>query len=161
MRRYWPVAFILLCTSCMSQSSLDGLPLAELHPAEAIFYVEKQPADTHGLNEAIARILSARGLTAVTSAPETYDYRITYIDRWYWDMRMYMIDFRIDVRDPDTNLLLATARSYQTSLAAMGKGRETIIRNTVTILFEGPQPPAQDSESRGASPGHRRPTSSR
>lgn len=136
-----------ILASCAGQTSLDGFALAERDSSEVVFFVERQPEDSHQLDEAIVRVLAKRGVTAVTVEPELYDYRITYIDRWYWDMRMYMIDFRIDVRDPKTNVLLATARSYQTSLAALGKGRENIIADAIKILFEGPAAPVKRKRS--------------
>jgi hypothetical protein len=52
-------------------------------------------------------------------------------------MRMYLIDFRVDVRDPESDLLLATARSFQTSLAAMGHRHEEFVEEALTILLDG------------------------
>ncbi len=139
MRALVFVAFLPLLSSCLSQSSLDGFALnREASRGEAVFFVEHQPADTRNLHEVVAQLLVQRGLEAVTTEPAEYDYRVTYVDRWYWDMRMYLIDFRIDIRDADSGVLLATARSYQTSLAALGQRREHIIEKAIIVLLEGP-----------------------
>ena len=73
---------------------------------------------------------------------EPADFVVTYIDRWFWDMRTYLIDFRIDVRDAESGRLLATARSYQSSLAAMGHTYQDVIRRTVEALVKGPPAPS-------------------
>jgi hypothetical protein len=125
----------------LSQTSLDGYPLPpEARAPGRSFAVLHQPADERGLDRKIASSLNARGLDAVTGEPGSADYIVSYIDRWYWDMRMYLIDLRIDVREAETNILLATARSYQTSLDALGETHDSIIERTVNVLIEGSEP---------------------
>ena len=141
MARIRASAAALLCFGCVSQASLDGLPLpGEARQPGKIFAVEHQAADERGLDRKIAIALSARGLDAVTGEPGSADYIVSYIDRWAWDMRMYLIDLRIDVREAETNILLATARSYQTSLDALGQTHDSIIERTVNVLIEGREP---------------------
>ncbi len=52
---------------------------------------------------------------------------------------MYMIDLRNDVRDAKTDILLATGRSFQTSVAAMGETHRSIINAAVDVIVSGPK----------------------
>jgi hypothetical protein len=122
----------------VSQSSLDGFTLSpEARTPGKTFVVLRQPADERGLDQKIAASLRARGLDVAAGDVKDASYTVSYVDRWQWDMRMYLIDLRIDVRDARTNVLVATARSYQTSLAAMGKTHESIIDQTADVLIQG------------------------
>lgn len=136
MRRCILVLIALSLTSC-SQTSIDGRKLQLDRATEPVFFVRRHANDSHRLDELIASSFRRRGLVAVTEEPERYDYVVTYVDRWYWDMRMYLIDFRVDVRDPENDLLLATARSFQTSLAAMGHRHEEFVEKALVILLDG------------------------
>jgi hypothetical protein len=154
----------VLGAGCVSQSSLDGFPLpAEARQPGATFAVRHQPQDQRGLDALIAQTLRARGLQVVPEDAHP-DYVVSYLDRWQWDMRMYLIDLRIDVRDADTNVLVATGRSYQTSLSAMGETHRSIVERTVGVLLGGRDaglspPPGRAWERigphRGFSPGPR------
>lgn len=149
------VVLVLLLSGCVSLSSLDGMPI----PADArgaTFVVQHQPADGRGLDETIVSALRAHGLEALSGryADAESEFVVTYIDRWYWDMRTYLIDLRIDVREADTGKLVATARSYQSSLAAMGNRYREIVRKVVDVLALGleavaPAEPKEAKKTRG------------
>jgi hypothetical protein len=133
---------------CLSQSSLDGfqLPRDAREPGRT-FAVRRQVNDKRNLDQLIGERLQRLGLELASNAEEA-DYVVSYVDRWYWDMRNYLIDLRIDVREARTNVLVATGRSYQTSLAAMGQRHESIIDRTLRILFEGSPVDAVKSASK-------------
>jgi AmiR/NasT family two-component response regulator len=142
---------LLLCTGCLSQSSLDGFPLnSSFQHDGAVFYVEHQSKDERNLDKIVAAKLLGHGLNVVTDATETADFTVTYVDRWQWDMRMYLIDLRIDVRDAETRVLVATGRSYQTSVSAMGRSHEEIIAAAVDVIVDGVtrSPPPKRSGNR-------------
>lgn len=138
MRRSIPALMAVISLGCVSQSSLDGFPLPiEARHGAVTFAVRHQPDDERGLDKTISETLRARGLKIVSGDAERSDYIVSYIDRWQWDMRMYLIDLRIDVRDAETNVLVATGRSFQTSLPAMGESHRSIIEQTVDVLLDG------------------------
>lgn len=139
--RVWLAALCLVvCTACPKLSSLDGFPMPrEARDSGKTFRVVHQPKDERDLDQAIATALGRRGLKVVTGPSAEADFLVTYVDRWYWDMRMYLIDLRIDIRDAKTNQLLASARSYQTSLSAMGETHESVVARTVAVLLDGPE----------------------
>jgi len=41
---------------------------------------------------------------------------VTYVDKWMWDITMYLLELTITIRDPQTDYPLANGNSYHTSL---------------------------------------------
>ena len=103
------------------------------------YFVERGPDDSHDLAAAIAARMQARGLNAITGAPgETRtdcDYVVTYTDRWFWDMRMYLADLRIELRDAKDHSIVGFGQSSQSSLKAMGKTHEDVVDTALDQLF--------------------------
>lgn len=115
-----------LATAC-AYTHLESDPLpAGLRDANKLYFVENHGADRRRIDQVIARTLRTRGFDARSGysadRPERVDVLVTYEDRWQWDMANYLIFLRIDLRDPRTNVLLATGSSYQTSLARKATG---------------------------------------
>ncbi len=55
----------------------------------------------------------------VTADPEPAgqpDAVVTYVDRWMWDLTMYMLELTIVLRDPKTDFPFVTGNSLHTSL---------------------------------------------
>jgi hypothetical protein len=132
------IALSLFLTGCIS--NVDGQPLvAEAY--EGTFYVERQSNDGRNLAQNIAAQLRARGLSATNGEagdiPESAQYVVSYIDRWQWDMRMYLIDLRIEARDRNSSRMVGYGNSHQTSLAAMGKSHDDVINRALDqMLFD-------------------------
>jgi hypothetical protein len=85
-------------------------------------YVKKIPADDGGTNDLIADKLRSKGVTVTTGvepAPSNVDAVVTYIDKWMWDITMYMLELTITIRDPKTDFPLASGNSYHTSLTRL------------------------------------------
>jgi hypothetical protein len=138
MVRYRGCIVVLLiatagCSTDLSSAVMPGVRLASYKSA----YVACHPGDDANLCGLIAAQLARRGLTAVTSSEADQsrkaDVLVTYEDRWTWDITMYLLTLRIDVRDPRTNVLLATSRVYRTSLARQGPA--DMVQEAVTALF--------------------------
>lgn len=70
------------------------------------------------IHQLIADKLRARGYAVTTDAqpPAQVDAVVTYVDRWMWDMTMYLLELTITVRDPQTDYPLANGNSFHTSL---------------------------------------------
>lgn len=86
------------------------------------YYVERAKNDDRGLQRPIAEALTEMGFAATSGeaggAPDDADAIVQYSDRWMWDMRMYLLQLDIYVRDPDSGYVTATGQSFRTSLAA-------------------------------------------
>ena len=141
MRRRSLLTALLTCTlfGCMTDFQADPIPVAQ-RAAGTRYFVERHEKDERKLDQTIAAELSKRGVVASsgTSAERPPDCAVlvTYEDRWQWDMSMYLLSLRIDLRDPQTNALYTTGTSMQTSLAR--KPAEEVIAHIVGAFFEEP-----------------------
>lgn len=108
----------------------------------ATFWVENQPADERSLEKVIAASLAKRGCSVTSGKaaerPAIFDYLVTYEDRWFWDMRMYLRDLRVTVLDAKTNALMGVGRSAQDSLSALGLSFEDVADRAIAALVDGP-----------------------
>jgi len=81
-------------------------------------HVKQLEGEDGSTKRLIADRLRASGFT-VTADPEAMgqpDAVVTYVDKWMWDLTMYMIELTITLRDAKTDAMLATGNSYHTSL---------------------------------------------
>ena len=129
---------VLLLSGCVSTSlTSDVDPQTDLQSLQSFLVLKFEP-DRRGIEHMIATELKARGLKADAAVvrPEevTADAVVTYVDKWMWDMTNYMIELTIELHDPKTDYLLATARSYRTSLAR--KSPEEMVAEVLGKLFD-------------------------
>jgi hypothetical protein len=136
-RRLVLLGLVAALSGCMTDFQVDPIPSAQRAGGKR-YFVERHEKDERNLDATIAGELAKRGITATrgTNAerPPDFDVLVTYEDRWQWDMTMYLLSMRIDLRDPKTNALLATGNSMQTSLAR--KPAEEVISRIVAAFFE-------------------------
>ncbi|HSP00818.1 MAG TPA: hypothetical protein VLN90_05075 [Thioalkalivibrio sp.] len=97
------------------------------------FYVEKLPADGRGIEQVIADQLNLMGYSARSGTPgqngNGADVLVTYQDRWYWDITMYMRQLDVQFRDPLTLEAWVSGSSRRDSLtrkAPPGMAREVL-----------------------------------
>lgn len=109
-----------LITGCaVNRTSATLTPGTDLAAVKTA-YVVKQPKDSRGIDDLIAANLEKRGYV-VTKGPELTtpykaDVAVTYVDKWMWDITMYLIELTINLRDPKTGFPMATGNSFHTSL---------------------------------------------
>lgn len=101
------------------------------------FYVTRQPNDRRGIEKLISEELNKRGKTASfgddPTPPGPVDAVVTYIDKWMWDITNYMIELTIQFRNPETDYIIASGKSFRTSLAR--KSPEGMVEEVVTEIF--------------------------
>ena len=100
-------------------------------------YVKQIPADdsTHVL---IADKLRSKGVTVTTGTsapPAGVDAVVTYIDKWMWDITMYMLELTIVIREPKTDFPLATGNSYHTSLTRLSPTE--MVNEVIENIYKG------------------------
>lgn len=104
-------------------------------------YVVKHDKDKNNINELIKAKLESRGYTVTTgpekSVPAATDVSVTYIDKWMWDITMYMLELTVNFRDPKTNFPIATGNSLHTSLTR--KSPEAMVDEVVTNILAAPK----------------------
>ena len=130
------ISAVLLLSGCVG--TLSGqLTIPHETASRSIYFVERSPQDGRDLASTIVARMRARGLNAVTGAsvPANADYVISYIDKWQWDMRMYLFDLRIEMRDTKNASLVGYGESSQSSLKAMGKTFADIIDSALNQLY--------------------------
>jgi hypothetical protein len=131
------VLVLLLAAGCAQTLEATKLPGADLSKLKS-FYVQKLPADERGIEQLIARRLTARGLTATSGASDTspspVDAIVTYQDKWMWDLTMYMLELSIQLRHPQNHTVLATGHSMRTSVVR--KDPEGMVEEVLTEMFK-------------------------
>lgn len=100
-------------------------------------YVKKLPDDdnTYSL---IADKLRAKGLTVTTGTdapPSGVDAVVTYLDKWMWDITMYMLELTITIRDPKSDFPMATGNSFHTSLTRLSP--KEMVNEVVDNIYKG------------------------
>lgn len=80
--------------------------------------VKKLEGEDGTVHKLIAEKLRSRGYTVAADgqAPDKVDAVVTYVDKWMWDITMYLLELTITIRDPKTDYPLANGNSYHTSL---------------------------------------------
>ncbi len=141
MRKYCSRVLAILVACAMFSgcvSKVDGQLLVS-NAYQGEFFVERQPNDSRNLNKNISEVLTARGIKASYGepgdAPESAEYIVTYIDRWQWDMRMYLSSLRIEAREKSTSQIVGYGESGQSSLASMGKSFDDIVNRTLDQML--------------------------
>lgn len=103
-----------------------------------VFYVERFAPDKRELNKIIADNISARGYKATFGpageAPDDATIVVTYVDKWMWDITMYMIELTVTFRDPATGAAIGSGNSYHTSLTRLSP--EEMIDEVLGNIFE-------------------------
>lgn len=128
---------VTISTGCAVNRATGSVdPSANLSSLKTM-YVKKIPEDdnTYAL---IADKLRTKGVTVTTgteSAPGGIDAVVTYIDKWMWDITMYMLELTITIRDPKTDFPLATGNSFHTSLTRLSP--KEMVNEVVENIYKG------------------------
>lgn len=104
-------------SGCANRATAKVDPSADLAAIKTM-HVVKIPEETAGIDALIADDLRRRGYTVTQGVekPSNVDATVTYIDRWMWDITMYLLELTVTIRDGKTEFPLATGNSMHTSL---------------------------------------------
>jgi hypothetical protein len=123
IQRLLPLLLVVVALGTMggcatNRATASLMPGADLSKVKTM-YVVKAPEDGRGIDELIKTNLQKRGYQVTggpaLKPPYTTDAVVTYIDKWYWDITMYLLQLTITVRDP-SEFPLASGNSLHTSL---------------------------------------------
>lgn len=135
------IAAVLMALSlgaCVGNTS-GQLSLPREQAEASTYFVQRHAKDTRDLASGIAGSMRARGFKATAGTesdrPADAAYVVTYVDRWIWDMRMYLADLRIEVRDAKDQSIVGFGQSSQSSLKAMGQTHADIVETALDQLF--------------------------
>jgi hypothetical protein len=142
MKHLFRLAAVVLLAACASGCAVNRAtamadPAAKLDTLKTL-HVNRFDKDQRGIDQLIASNLRARGYQ-VTTGPQPagpVDASVTYLDKWMWDITMYMLELTIAIRDPKTDYPLASGNSYHTSLTRKAPAEmvDEVLNN---ILKEG------------------------
>jgi len=144
----WALVFLTLgvASGCSNRATATLQPGANLRGIKS-YYVVHQPKDTHHIHELIRDRLIRDGLSAM-AGPELAqgNYKagsiITYVDRWMWDITLYLLELTVTLRDATNGFPLAVGNSYHTSLTR--KSPEEMVDEVMTNILNAdkstPQP---------------------
>ena len=109
-------------SGCINRATATLAPGADLSKIKS-FYVVHQPRDKDNLHQIISDNLALKGYRSNFGPelqPETYkaDAIITYIDKWMWDITLYLLELTVTVREP-AGQALAVGNSYHSSLTRL------------------------------------------
>lgn len=111
---------LALLSGCANRASAKVDPSANLSALKTV-HVVKIPEETAGINTLIADDLRSRGYTVSTSTEKVSnaDAIVTYVDKWMWDITMYLLELTVTIREPLTDFPLATGNSLHGSLTRL------------------------------------------
>lgn len=131
------LVMLIFANGCINRATATLSPGADFSKLKT-FYVVHQPKDTHGIHNLIRDRIAQQGLTAV-AGPESsqptkaVDSVITYVDRWMWDITLYLLELTVTLRDATNGFPLAVGNSYHTSLTR--KSPEEMVDEVMTNIF--------------------------
>jgi hypothetical protein len=126
-----------LTSGCVSKLQSSVSPGTDLTTLKKI-YVVHLPADERRVDRLIADRLNLMGREATYGEknllPPDAQAIITYQDKWMWDLTMYMIELHVEVRNPKTEIALATGHSLRTSLVR--KSPPEMVEEVLSDIFK-------------------------
>lgn len=135
--------FIILCTLSLVTGCATNRATASLTPGTDLtkvnsIYVVKSTEDDRDINELIRADLARRGYAVTTGLDQKpsskVDALVTYVDKWFWDITMYMLELTITLRDPNSDFPMAVGNSYHTSMAR--KSKEEMVDEVLDNIFK-------------------------
>ncbi len=116
------VALQLSAGCAVNRATATAEPGGDVARAKS-FYVVKLAADQRNIQDLIRDGLARRGYSArvgfEATPPPGVDVVVTYVDRWMWDITMYMVELTITFRNPANQFPLANGNSFHTSLSRL------------------------------------------
>jgi hypothetical protein len=128
---------LLLGSGCaINRATSSVTPGADVAAAKT-FYVVQAAEDSRGIEKLIRDNLARRGYAASagpqTANPPPADVVVTYVDRWMWDITMYMLELTVTFRNPANNFPMAVGNSYHTSLSRLSP--EQMVDEVLVNIF--------------------------
>ena len=120
----------------VNRAGAELINSAELIQSES-FYVEHFEPDRRNYHLVISDEINKRGYKSTAgepdNEPEDIDVKVTYKDKWMWDITNYMIELTITFREPGTDYPIAVGESYHTSLTRLSP--EEMIEEVLDNIF--------------------------
>ncbi len=113
------LGFCLILTSCAAKVASFVTPDVGFDEFKT-FYVVRSDADDREVYKSIQQEIEKMGRQTSSgprsSTPSDVDVIVTYHSYWIWDFGWFLKDLLIQIRDPKTNVLLASAHLIQSTV---------------------------------------------
>src|SRR5471032_238455 len=122
LKRVFAAACVLIAlastTGCaVNRAEATLMADADLSKVKTIYIVHSD-ASKHDVDKDLKTAFEKRGYVVTTgpalTPPYPQDAVVTYIDKWMWDLTMYMIELSLTVRSPVNDFPMASAHSMHT-----------------------------------------------
>ena len=127
-------------SGCKSLSATAAQQV-NLSRAQNFYVVQREKG---GMNQVIADELNLMGVHATTGAesamPHDTDVMVTFDPKWQWDITMYLLELKMEFRNPSDKIVLVSGRSYRPSLQRADSS--AMARETLNEMFKKVQSPA-------------------
>ena len=140
-RRFGMVASIsgVICVTGCIQDLTGSIEPGENFSAVSTMHVYMNDGDREtDVATAVQEQLSERGYRVTaglkSEAPPGTDCLVEAHDKWFWDITMYLIEFKVNFRRANDGRLLASGRSYRTSL--IRKDADFMVNEVLTLIFD-------------------------
>ena len=132
------VFLAMALAGCMNSAARTEVASADLSKIK-VLYVQHFAPDSRGIDKLIAAELRQMGYRATSGAapPDNVDAVVTYVDKWRWDMSMYMLGLAIKIREPDTEFPIAEGNSVHASLTRQSP--DEMVREVLLSIFGNSQ----------------------
>lgn len=140
------IGLLATTSGCANRATASLTPGADLSKIKSFYLIPgAEDKDNYLL---IKANLEKRGYS-VTTGPEMLppyktDAVVTYVDKWMWDITMYMLELTITFRDPNNNSPLAVGNSLHSSLTR--KSPEEMVDEVLTNIFNAKTEPESGSK---------------
>jgi hypothetical protein len=132
------LGMIALGSGCaVNRATANVSPDADIGRVKS-FYVVKTQGDDRAIDKLISDNLQKRGFRVTggpqpATTPAGVDAVVTYVDKWMWDITMYMLELTVQLRNPQNNFPMATGNSFHTSLTR--KAPPEMVDEVLTNIF--------------------------
>ena len=132
----WLPVVALLLAGC-SSLAVRVEPKVDLSRVHHIF-IEVSATDNNGVYRMMLEDLRRRGFTVysgpLTMMPRPTEVYIEYKDYWTWDIKNYLVQVDLKVRDARTQNLLASAQYFKPT--GFASKPEEIVKRALDALFK-------------------------
>ena len=126
MKRVFRLLLIAMAVSVFASGCAINRATATVDPSANLgqlrtLEVKQLEGEDGTIRKLIAGNLRKRGyeVTDDGKPPVKVDAVVTYVDRWVWDITMYLLELTVTIREPKTEFPLASGNSFHTSLTRL------------------------------------------
>jgi hypothetical protein len=132
-----PLGLIWMSGCAVNEATSARVSDLDVRAVKTVYVVESAD-DKHKVAETIKNELTKRGYQVTIGKemkpPYPADAAVTYIDKWIWDMTMYLMELNITVRNPITDFPALSGTSVHTSLTR--KSQEAMVKEVIDNIIK-------------------------